>query len=73
MFQSKQYLEKHTGRYGSERASYLQMLVTEFQDTANDGNKKRDESERRKIRRKGTMKERKKGEGRTNKRAYCNL
>jgi hypothetical protein len=37
MFQSKQYLEKHTGRYGSERASYLQMLVTEFQDTANDG------------------------------------
>lgn len=35
MFQSKNYLEKHTGRFGSERASYLQMLVTEFQDTAN--------------------------------------
>lgn len=36
-FQSRSYLEKHTGRYGTERSHYLQQLVTEFQDTANDG------------------------------------
>ncbi|XP_014679067.1 PREDICTED: armadillo repeat-containing protein 7-like isoform X2 [Priapulus caudatus] len=33
MFSTKEYLDKKTGPYGVGRLSYLQMLVTEFQDT----------------------------------------
>ena len=33
MFSSKEQLDKKTGPYGIGRLSYLQSLVTEFQDT----------------------------------------
>lgn len=36
MFSSKDYLERKTGPYGIGRFSYLQSLVTEFQDTDSD-------------------------------------
>ncbi|KAH9515443.1 Armadillo repeat-containing protein 7 [Bulinus truncatus] len=36
MFSTKEYLEKKTGPYGIGRLSYLQSLVTEFQDTTVD-------------------------------------
>ncbi len=37
MFSSREYLEKKTGPYGVGRFSYLQSLVTEFQDTDSAG------------------------------------
>ena len=37
MFSSQEYLDKKTGPYGVGRFSYLQSLVTEFQDTASEG------------------------------------
>jgi hypothetical protein len=33
MFSTKEQLDKKTGPYGIGRLSYLQSLVTEFQDT----------------------------------------
>ncbi|KAK6989661.1 armadillo repeat-containing protein 7 [Biomphalaria glabrata] len=39
MFSTKEYLEKKTGPYGVGRLSYLQSLVTEFQDTSSDESK----------------------------------
>ncbi|KAK3612594.1 hypothetical protein CHS0354_042102 [Potamilus streckersoni] len=40
MFSTKEQLEKRTGPYGIGRFSYLQSLVTEFQDTTSDEAKK---------------------------------
>ncbi|KAL3869067.1 hypothetical protein ACJMK2_041794 [Sinanodonta woodiana] len=40
MFSSKEQLEKRTGPYGIGRFSYLQSLVTEYQDTTSDEAKK---------------------------------
>ena len=37
MFSSKEHLERKTGPYGIGRFSYLQSLVTEFQDTDSEG------------------------------------
>lgn len=37
MFSTKEQLEKKTGPYGIGRLSYLQSLVTEFQDTNSQG------------------------------------
>ena len=37
MFSSREQLERKTGPYGIGRQSYLQSLVTEFQDTDSDG------------------------------------
>jgi len=36
MFQSKELIIRKTGRFGTPRFDYLQLLVTEFQDTANE-------------------------------------
>ncbi|CAL1530339.1 unnamed protein product [Lymnaea stagnalis] len=36
MFSSKEYLDRKTGPYGIGRLSYLQSLVTEFQDTTDE-------------------------------------
>jgi len=37
MFSTKEQLEKRTGPYGVGRFSYLQSLVTEYQDTTSQG------------------------------------
>lgn len=37
MFSTKEQLDKKTGPYGVGRFSYLQSLVTEYQDTSIDG------------------------------------
>lgn len=39
MFSTHEYLEKRTGPFGIGRESYLQSLVTEFQDTDSDDSK----------------------------------
>ncbi|XP_013383227.1 armadillo repeat-containing protein 7 [Lingula anatina] len=39
MFSSKEYLQKKTGPWGIGRFSYLQSLVTEFQDTSSEESK----------------------------------
>ena len=38
MFSTREYLEKKTGPYGVGRLSYLQSLVTEFQESAESDN-----------------------------------
>eukprot|EP00106_Octopus_bimaculoides_P011449 XP_014778891.1 PREDICTED: armadillo repeat-containing protein 7-like [Octopus bimaculoides] len=40
MFSSEEYLRKKTGEYGIGRLSYLQSLVTEFEETTSDDAKK---------------------------------
>ncbi|XP_029653512.1 armadillo repeat-containing protein 7 [Octopus sinensis] len=40
MFSSEEYLRKKTGEYGVGRLSYLQSLVTEFEETTSDDAKK---------------------------------
>ena len=37
MFSSKDYLERKTGPDGVDRFNYLQALVTEYQDTEEEG------------------------------------
>ena len=37
MLSTREQLEKRTGPYGVGRLSFLQSLVTEFQDTTSDG------------------------------------
>lgn len=37
MFSSKEYLERKTGPDGIDRFNYLQALVTEYQDTQEQG------------------------------------
>lgn len=37
MFSSQEYLDKKTGPYGIGRLSYLQSLVTEYEETSSDG------------------------------------
>ncbi|KAK3783324.1 hypothetical protein RRG08_044333 [Elysia crispata] len=43
MFSTREYLEKKTGPYGVGRLSYLQSLVTEFQESAESDNETKEQ------------------------------